>query len=119
MSHPIMSKVVAIWLINNTSLTFQQIGDYCGMHRLAVEALANQDHIVKQGLSPISTGELTEEELKRCEADPNAKMQYNHSAVTVRKNAKSPVSKFKKQAKPKAILWLIQNYPKNMDGNVF
>lgn len=113
MNHPIMARVVAIWLIDNTSLTFKQIADFCGMHPLEIEALANHDNIKNHGLSPIITGELTEEEIKRCEADPNAKLQYKATNTNIKtsvKHNKHTVSKFKKQNKPEAILWLLQNY---------
>lgn len=113
MNHPVMARVVAIWLIDNTSLTFKQIADFCGMHYLEIEALANHDHIKNHGLSPVITGELTEEEIKRCEENPNAKLKYKESNVTIKpsvKHNKHSVSKFKKQNKPEAILWLLQNY---------
>ena len=113
MAQLLMARVVAIWLIENTSLTFKQIADFCGMHVLEVENLANQENTKNQGLSPLITGELTEEELKRCEKDPSASLKYNESSVVVKSpkhTNKASLSKFKKQNKPEAILWLIQNY---------
>lgn len=111
MTYPVMPKVVAIWLIDNTALTFKQIADFCGMNTLEVDALANQDVSVKQGLSPIMTGELTEEEVKRCEGDPNATLQYNKVLAQVVTSNKKTISRFNKQNKPRSVLWLVQNYP--------
>lgn len=112
MAQLLMAKVVAIWLIENTSLTFKQIADFCGMHVLEVENLANQENTRNHGLSPIITGELTEEEIKRCEKDSNASLKYNESSIVIKtaKHNKASLSKFKKQNKPEAILWLLQNY---------
>ena len=72
MTLPLMPKATAVWLVENTSLTFKQIGEFCGMHSLEVQAIADGDvanHIV--GMNPITTNQLTAEEIKRCEADPN------------------------------------------------
>ena len=73
MTLPLMPKATAVWLVENTGLTFKQIGEFCGMHSLEVQAIADGDvasHIV--GMDPIATNQLTAEEIKRCEADPNA-----------------------------------------------
>lgn len=111
-AYPVMPKVVAIWLIENTALTFKQIADFCGMHLLAIEALAKQENPLKHGLSPVTTGELTEEEIRRCEKDSTAELQYTPALANIVTSQKKSISKFNKQNKPKAILWLVQNYTK-------
>ena len=70
MTLPLMPKATAVWLLDNTTLTFQQIADFCGMHTLEIQAIADGDvasHIM--GFDPIANEQLTREEIKRCEAD--------------------------------------------------
>jgi hypothetical protein len=113
---PLMPKAVAIWLIQNTALTFQQIADYCAIHLLEVESLANEesDKYLKS-VNPINSGELAQDNLKDCEADPSKKLiyieskEYNNFAKLSNKNTTQ--SKFKRKAKPESILWIITNYP--------
>ena len=80
MNLPLMPKATAIWLIENTTLTFSQIADFCGIHILEVESLANGDMDSKMvGFDPIAASQLTTEEIKRCETDPTAKLQLKSS----------------------------------------
>ncbi|MGV3279034.1 cell cycle transcriptional regulator TrcR [Rickettsiales bacterium LUAb2] len=113
MSNVLMKTAVAIWLIENTALTFQQIADFCDLHILRVEALANDDTTKNHGLDPTIYGELDKEEIARCEKDPSAKLQPKNNSYynALKSNNASSQSKFQKQNKPNVVLWLIQNYP--------
>lgn len=119
-----MPKATAIWLIDNTTLTFKQIADFCGMHELEVKGIADGE--VAVGViadNPITSGQLDKEEIERCCKDPNAKLQLKLS------NAYETVSKVKKkgakytpiarrQDKPDAIYWLIKNFPEIKDSTI-
>ncbi len=121
---PLMPKATAIWLIDNTTLTFKQIADFCGMHELEVKGIADGE--VAVGViadNPITSGQLDKEEIERCCKDPNAKLQLKLS------NAYETVSKVKKkgakytpiarrQDKPDAIYWLIKNFPEIKDSTI-
>ena len=76
MAHPLMPKGTAVWLVDNTTLTFNQIAQFCGLHELEVQAIADGDVAVgMQGLDPVKAGAVTAEEIERCEGDTNAVMQ--------------------------------------------
>ena len=117
-----MPRATAIWLIENTALTFEQIADFCGLHVLEVESLANNEigtNLV--GFSPILSSQLTSEEIHRCEADPEAKLQlkiipeleeYNNE----RQHKYTP--KAKRNDKANAILWIIKYYPEMPDKDI-
>jgi hypothetical protein len=121
---PLMPKATAIWLIDNTTLTFKQIADFCGMHELEVKGIADGE--VAVGViadNPITSGQLDKEEIERCCKDPNVKLQLKLS------NAYETVSKVKKkgakytpiarrQDKPDAIYWLIKNFPEIKDSTI-
>ena len=73
-----MPKATAVWLVENTALTFEQIAQFCGMHSLEVQAIADGDvGVGMMGLNPIANGQLTQEEIARCEADENAELRRN------------------------------------------
>ena len=73
MSLPLMPKATAVWLVENTSLTFEQIANFCGMHSLEIQAIADGDvGASMMGMNPVTNGQLTKEEIARCEADPTA-----------------------------------------------
>ena len=75
MSLPLMPKATAVWLIDNTGLAFEQIADFCGLHALEVQGIADGEVAMGiQGMDPITSGELTRDEIKRCEADASAKL---------------------------------------------
>ncbi|MDR0484551.1 MAG: DUF1013 domain-containing protein [Alphaproteobacteria bacterium] len=120
---PLMPKAVAIWLIENTAVSFQQIADYCGLHILEVESLANEetDKSLKP-VNPITLGELSQTNITECEKDPSKPLvyiesqEYNAYSKTFAKNTTQ--SKFKRKAKPEAILWVISNYPEINDYQV-
>lgn len=124
MSKPLMPKGTAIWLIENTALTFKQIADFCGLHILEIESLADEENFKSlKGLNPILSGELSEEALAQAQNDPNMVLVYNVNkeyekyAKSIKKDSKKE-SRFKRKNKPEAILWLITNYSKINDYQI-
>jgi hypothetical protein len=121
---PLMPKATAIWLVDNTSLTFQQIAEFCHLHQLEVEAIANGDFDNKVlGLDPIVALQLTTEEIKRCEADENARLQLKVNPYFDEKQKLSAgVKKYtpltKRHEKPDAIAWLIKYYPNMPEADI-
>ena len=121
MTLPLMPKATAVWLLDNTTLTFQQIADFCGMHTLEVQAIADGDvasHIM--GLSPIANEQLTAEEIKRCEADPNASLNLyqNPEVEKLLNRGKRYVSHSKRSDRPSAIAWIVKNHPEMRDSQI-
>ncbi|MGN0929768.1 MAG: cell cycle transcriptional regulator TrcR [Alphaproteobacteria bacterium] len=119
----LMPKATAVWLIDNTALTFEQIADFCGMHALEVQALADRestDYIV--GLSPVLNGMLSKEDIAKCEADPKARLVLNkHSEEFIKKShdVKSRYTPMAhRQNRPDAILWLVKNHPDITDAQI-
>lgn len=106
---------VAVWLIENTILTFKQIADACGFHELQIKAIADGELANGTvGVDPIMTGELTKEEIDRCVADHHARLRPMLDHMYDRKRKKKKVSYTpvaRRRAKPDAIFWLIKNYP--------
>src|SRR6202030_3806473 len=107
MSLPLMPKATAVWLVENTGLTFEQIAAFCGLHALEVQAIADGEvATMMQGLDPIANGQLIKAEIERCEADPKARLKLSAQAHPVphakQKGPKyTPISK--RQDKPDAI----------------
>jgi len=120
MTAPLMPKATAVWLIDNTTLTFEQIGEFCNFHPLEVQAIADGEIAVGMvGHDPIASGQLTLDEIERCQADSNARLQLaaNVHAAKVRKKAKyTPVSL--RQTKPDAIAWLLKEIPNISDADI-
>ena len=122
MALPMMPKATAVWLVENTALTFSQIAEFCGLHELEVKAIADGEIAAGMvGLDPIANHQLTKEELERCAADPKAQLQLLKSDLpqpkAKPKGARyTPVSK--RQDKPDAIAWLIRNYPELGDAAI-
>ena len=124
MTQPLMPKATAIWLIENTNLTFDQVADFCKLHPLEVQGIADGD--VAQGvmgLDPVLKGFTTRESIAAAEKDPKKKVQFiseflDYMAVEgKRKKAKyTPVAR--RQDKPDAIAWLIKHYPNMTDGQI-
>src|SRR6185369_9092942 len=82
MTTPLMPKATAVWLVENTSLTFEQVADFCGLHTLEVQGIADGEVAVGiVGLDPIANGQLTREEIKRCEADPSQRLQMSRHEI--------------------------------------
>lgn len=123
MTLPLMPKATAVWLVTNTALTFEQISAFCGMHPLEVQGIADGE--VAVGIvaeNPIVNGQLTEEEIARCSADPAAKLMITDVNERVFKGSKKKSSKYtpiaRRQDKPDAIAWLVKNYPDISDGKI-
>lgn len=122
MALPLMPKATAVWLVDNTALTFRQIAEFCGMHELEIQAIADgnvQSSIV--GQDPVVAGQLTREELARCEADPTARLQARETDIpTPQSRAKgaryTPVSK--RQDRPDAIAWILKHHPELSDAQI-
>ena len=122
MTAPLMPKATAVWLVENTALTFRQIAAFCELHELEVQAIADGDvayNII--GISPIATGQLSPDEIKRCENDASA----NLVASIVERNVKETNAKNKKilspsqrNDKPAAILWIVRNCPEIADSQI-
>jgi hypothetical protein len=114
-------RQTALWLVENTSLTFPQIAEFCGLHNLEVQTLADQEGYRLPAESPIHFRLLTKEEIERCEADSNASLQILKSDLP-QPMARSkgprytPVSK--RGDKPNAIAWLLKHHPELTDANI-
>ena len=121
MTLPLMPKATAVWLVENTALTFKQIGEFCGMHALEIQAIADGDvagHII--GQNPITTGQLTDEEIKRCEADENAclTMATHPEIEKLLSKGSKFLSTSKRMVRPAAILWLVKNHPELSNSQI-
>ena len=118
MTSPLMPKATAVWLIDNTALTFQQIADFCGLHVLEVETMANAEKPTLIGLDPLANGQLNKEEIERCEKDENADLvlQTEITALKQKTSKYTPIAR--RQDKPNAIAWLLKNYPNISDRKV-
>jgi hypothetical protein len=118
-----MPKATAVWLVDNTSLTFEQIAEFCGLHVLEVKGIADGDvaHGIK-GMDPISSGQLSREEIAAAELDPSHRLKLSEPKVEVpevktkRGPRYTPVSR--RQDRPNAILWLLKNHPELKDSQI-
>ncbi len=120
---PLMPKATAVWLVENTSLSFDQIAEFCGMHLLEVKGIADGDVAAGiKGMDPITSGQLTREEIKRVEADEGAHLRLAASKVEVppvktkRGPKYTPVSR--RHDRPNAVLWLLRNHPELKDSQL-
>jgi hypothetical protein len=121
MNLPLMPKATAVWLIEKTALTFTQIADFCGMHPLEVQAIADGE--VAQGIvgyDPVANSQITLEDIRRCEADPNARLKLIPSTLPAPKRLRgaryTPVAK--RNDRPDAIAFLLRNYPQLSEAQV-
>jgi len=118
----LMPKATAVWLVDNTALSFDQIAYFCGLHPLEVKAIADGESAQGiKGMDPIITGQLSREEIARGEADPNYRLKLQDPKVRVpeakRKGPRyTPVSK--RQDRPNAIYWLVKNHPELKDAAI-
>ena len=120
---PLMPKATAVWLVDNTSLTFEQIAEFCGLHVLEVKGIADGDvaHGIK-GMDPISSGQLSREEIAAAERKPSHRLKLSEPKVeipevkTKRGPRYTPVSR--RQDRPNAILWLLKNHPELKDSQI-
>jgi len=120
---PLMPKATAVWLVDNTSLSFEQIAQLCNLHVLEVKAIADGDAAQGiKGLDPVLTGQLTREEIALAEKDPSHKLHISEPKVRLpeakpKKGPRyTPVSR--RQDRPNAILWLVRNHPELKDAQI-
>ena len=122
MTAPLMPKATAVWLAENTTLTFKQIADFCELHELEIQAIADGDIAYNiLGVSPVANGQLSEEEIKRCEADEKAVLVATPLEKNVKERnakAKKVLSPTQRAEKPNAILWIIKNCPEVIDSQI-
>ena len=122
MRSPLMPKATAVWLVENTSLTFDQIAEFCGLHPLEVQAIADGEVAIQMlGLDPVANGQTTAAELERCQADPDARLVLSDSAIPpqyVRHKGPRYTPIAKRQDKPDAILYLLRNHPELSDAQI-
>lgn len=121
MTMPLMPKATAVWLIEKTALTFRQIADFCGMHPLEVQAIADGE--VAQGIigyDPVANGQLTMDEIRLSEQDPERPLHLAPAANPLPKRSRgsryTPVSK--RNDRPDAILFLVRNFPQLSDAQI-
>src|SRR5438874_6193918 len=120
---PLMPKATAVWLVENTALSFDQVADFCKLHPLEVKAIADGDAAQGiKGLDPIQSGQLTRDQVEQAEKDPEFKLTVNDSNVGLpppksKKGPRyAPVSR--RQDRPNAILWLVRNHPELKDAQI-
>ncbi|CAH2403351.1 DUF1013 domain-containing protein [Mesorhizobium escarrei] len=118
----LMPKATAVWLVDNTALSFEQIAQFCGLHPLEVKAIADGESAQGiKGMDPIMTGQLTRDEIARAEKDPNHRLKLSDPKVRVPESKRkgpryTPLSK--RQDRPNAILWLVRNHPELKDAQI-
>src|SRR5579862_4333095 len=120
---PLMPKATAVWLVDNTALTFEQIADFCGLHPLEVKGIADED-VAKgiKGQDPVSSGQLTREQIEEAEKNPKARLKMappKHKMPSVKQKKApryTPVSK--RQDKPDAVYWILRNHPEFTDADI-
>jgi uncharacterized protein len=122
MAHPLMPKATAVWLIENTSLSFEQIAEYCGLHPLEVQGIADDEVSTGiQGLDPIARNQVTREEIERCQKDPSARLKMAvQDLPQPTKRTKGPryTPVAKRQDKPDGIAWLARHHPELKDSQI-
>jgi len=124
MALPLMPKATAVWLVENTTLTFEQVGDFCGMHPLEVQGIADGEVAVGIiGQDPVASGQLTLEDIRHCENNVEAKLQMTSEAekfIISKTKAKggryTPVSR--RQDKPDAVAWFVKYHASIPDAHI-
>ncbi len=121
MALPLMPKATAVWLVENTTLTFEQIAEFCGMHALEVQAIADGEVAVGiVGLDPVANGQISRDEIVKGEQDPNYHLAPSSAPDLVRQKQKgaryTPVAK--RQDKPDAIAWLVRHHADLSDAQI-
>jgi hypothetical protein len=117
-----MPKATAVWMVEHTTMTFDQIAEFCGLHKLEVQAIADGEVAIGiVGLDPVFSGQLSQDEIKRCENDPRARLKMVKNdlpqPITRTKGARyTPVSK--RGEKPDAIAYLVKNHPELLDAQI-
>jgi hypothetical protein len=122
MPQPLMPKATAVWLVENTALTFEQIAAFCGLHSLEVKAIADGEVAVGiVGLDPIANGQLSKEEIERCEKNPNGRLQLlvqDLPQPIARSKGPRYTPVTKRGDKPDAISWLLKHHPDLSDAQL-
>ena len=122
MTQLLMPKATAVWLIDNTSLSFDQIADLCSLHPLEIQSIADGEAgIGIQGYDPVQNGQLTEKELERCQNDPTARLVLAVSSLpTPSRRTKGPryVPVARRGDKPDGIAWLVKHHPELKDTQI-
>ena len=122
---PLMPKATAVWLLDNTALSFDQIAEFCKLHPLEIKAIADGDSAQGiKGLDPVATGQLSREQIAECEANPALSLKLTEPKVAMSSQAHggtkgpryTPVSR--RQDRPNAILWLVRNHPELKDAAI-
>lgn len=119
---PLMPKATAVWLVDNTALSFDQIAAFCKLHPLEVKAIADGEAAQGiKGLDPVNSGQLTREEIKKAQNDPHYRLKLAPPKVNIPEPKRrgpryTPVSK--RQDRPNAILWLVRNHPELKDAQI-
>ena len=119
---PLMPMATAVWLVENTTLTFKQIADFCQMHEVEIQGIADGE-VAKGivGYNPIISGQLTDEEIKLSSLDENRPLSLVDKEVEI-KNTQNKIKKYvplsKRQDKPDSVLWLIKSYPQLKDSQI-
>ena len=122
MNKPIMAKATAVWLVDNTTMTFKQIADFCDLHELEVQGIADGDVATGvKGFDPIANNQLEQDEITKAEADPLYKLKLKVYAAAQGEEKRrgpryTPLSK--RQDRPAAILWLVKFHPELSDGQI-
>ena len=123
MDRPLMPKATAVWLVDNTTLTFEQIAKFCGLHALEVKGIADGEVGAGiRGLDPVSGGQLERSEIERCEKDSSAELKLLRPAAADIKQPKRKTPRYtplsKRQDRPDAIAWLLRNHPELADQQI-
>ena len=118
---PLMPKATAVWLVENTKISFKQIADFCKLHELEVKGIA--DGNVAKGIkayNPILAGQLTREEIESSSQDINRPLILNKKSLDIdaQKKSKRYIPLSKRQDRPNAVFWLIKNYPQLSEGQM-
>jgi hypothetical protein len=122
MAQLLMPKATAVWLVQSTTLTFEQIAEFCGLHSLEVQGIADGEVAIGiVGLDPTVNGQLTKEEIGRCEADPAARLKMQKATIPLpaprtKGPRYTPVAK--RQDKPDAVAWLVRHHPELSDAQI-
>ena len=118
---PFMPKATAVWLVENTKISFKQIAAFCDLHELEIKGIADGD--VAKGIkayNPILAGQLTREEIEEASKDINRPLTLNKKTLDIKseKKTKNYIPLSKRQDRPEAVLWLTRNYPQLSDGQI-
>ncbi|KAA9005271.1 DUF1013 domain-containing protein [Histidinibacterium aquaticum] len=119
---PLMAKATAVWLVDNTTISFKQIADFCGLHELEVQGIADGDVAAGvKGFDPIANNQLTQDEIDKAEKDPQHKLKLKFNPASVGEEKRrgpryTPLSK--RQDRPNAILWLVKFHPELADAQI-